>query len=187
MLELYIYNVISVYRMETDLIDMSDSESEDFPYLGNNDEHNHTDIIANDPTNKINTNIIPTDDLINGEGTVSASDITLIKKENIEHENPNVMEFIKFCVDMRLFDETFYDFGNAFSIMPTKLPSTFDLISLDSKIIQKSLFYNFFNIEFTFNGDINDIFSEIDKDEKGHITWEDFIEFFIPFVKYVTI
>ena len=114
-------------------------------------------------------------------------EIVLIQKDNIRVDNKNVMKFIKFCIDTRLFDDTYYDFGNAFSIMATKLPSTFDLISLDGKNIDKLLFIEFFTNEINFDGDIEDVYNEIDKDKKDKITWEDFIEFFIPFVRYVTI
>ena len=114
-------------------------------------------------------------------------EIILIQKDNIRVDNKNVMKFIKFCIDSRLFDDTYYDFGNAFSIMATKLPSTFDLISLDGRSIDKILFIEFFTHEIEFDGDIEDVYNQIAKDSSDKITWEDFIEFFIPFVRYVTI
>jgi len=114
-------------------------------------------------------------------------EIILIQKDNIRVDNKNVMKFIKFCIDSRLFDDTYYDFGNAFSIMATKLPTTFDLISLDGRSIDKILFIEFFTHEIEFDGDIENIYDEIAKDGSDKITWEDFIEFFIPFVRYVTI
>ena len=137
---------------------------------------------------KYKKHIEPDKDIIDRNNIVKENDeIILIQKENIHCDNKNIMKFIKFCIDRRLFDDTFYDFGNAFSIMATKLPSTFDIISLDGKLIENCLFIEFFSNEISFNGDIKDVYNNIDKDDKGHITWEDFIEFFIPFVRYVTI
>ena len=212
--------------METDLIELSDSDnsnnSDNCKNNANNDnnansgkpiiikekkqKHNkkklktnskdskRLPLVSKEPFSKENleykykTQIEPDKVVIDRTNIVKENDeIILIQKDNISYENENVMNFIKFCIDRRLFDDTFYDFGNAFSIMATKLTSTFDLISLDGKLIENILFIEFFKNEIHFDGDIENVYNEIDKDKKGHITWEDFIEFFIPFVRYVTI
>jgi len=173
--------------MEVNLIDLSDSEDfevndTDNETIDNNNKNNDDKTTDNDKNNlnKENGN----DEIM--EIGDKEDNITLIKKEKIEHSNPNVMNFIKFCIEMRLFDDNFYDFGNAFSIMATKLPTTFDLMSKDGKMIEKEVFISYFKQE-KYEGDLEDIFSEIDNDKTGFISWENFIEFFIPFVRYVTI
>lgn len=192
--------------MDTDLIELTestDSDSIDVPKINQKPSENK---IQNKSKDSIDKTIETTDPKIKNleykykqqiepekviidrtNITKETDEIILIQKDNIRVDNKNVMKFIKFCIDSRLFDDTYYDFGNAFSIMATKLPSTFDLISLDGKSIDKVLFIEFFTNEIEFDGDIEDIYNEIAKDNSDKIMWEDFIEFFIPFVRYVTI
>lgn len=119
-----------------------------------------------------------------GDDSNSDYEVVVIKKEKIDAEEP-VIEFITFCVKNGMFDDTFYDYTNIFSVMATKLPITFDKMSKDGKHIKNKAFKNLF-IKSGFKGDINYIYNLIDTDKKGYITWEQFTEFFFPFVKYVT-
>lgn len=192
--------------MDTDLIELTestDSDSIDVPKINQKPSENKKQNKSKDSIDKTmettdpkiknleykyKQQIEPEKVIIDRTNITKETDeIILIQKDNIRVENKNVMNFIKFCIDSRLFDDTYYDFGNAFSIMATKLPSTFDLISLDGKSIDKVLFIEFFTNEIEFDGDIEDIYNEIAKDNSDKIMWEDFIEFFIPFVRYVTI
>jgi hypothetical protein len=184
--------------MNTRLIELSDSEIDDchesnYDNKSNCENDNDNDTNKSTSENYIKNNknkftqiVNPSNDILNNNSSMVDSDITLVKKDNIEHKNPNVTRFVKFCISIRLFDDTFYDYGNAFSIMATKLHTTFDLFSLDGKIIKKELFIELFKNEFNYDGDILDIFNEMTKNNK-YITWGDFIEFFIPFVKHVTV
>ncbi len=114
-------------------------------------------------------------------------EIILIQKENIEADDPIIADFITFCINERLFDDTFYDYGNAFSIMATKLPITFEKMSDNGEDIPKKVFYNFFENEYKFNGDLDFIYEYIDADNKEYITWDEFINFYLPFVRYITV
>ncbi len=114
-------------------------------------------------------------------------EIILIQKENIEADDPIIGDFITFCINERLFDDTFYDYGNAFSIMATKLPIIFEKMSDNGEDIQKKVFYNFFENEYKFNGDLDFIYEYIDTDSKESITWDEFIDFFLPFIRYITV
>lgn len=119
-----------------------------------------------------------------GASDNSDQEVVVVKKEKIEAEKP-VIEFINYCVDKGLFDDTFYDYTNIFSVMATKLPITFDKMSKNGKTINASEFKKMFK-DSGFTGDINYIYNLIDVDKKGVISWDQFIEFFLPFVKYVT-
>ena len=192
--------------MDTDLIDITestDTDSTDVPKINHKppgkkkQKKNKNTLVKTveikDPKiknleYKYKQQIEPEKVIIDRTNIIKDTDeIILIQKDNIHVDNKNIMKFIKFCIDSRLFDDTYYDFGNAFSIMATKLPTTFDLISLDGRSIDKVLFIEFFTREIEFEGDIENIYNEIAKDGSDKITWEDFIEFFIPFVRYVTI
>ncbi|CAH6421120.1 Hypothetical protein KVN_LOCUS145 [uncultured virus] len=113
-------------------------------------------------------------------------DIVLIQKENIVADDPKIMEFIKFSINNGIFDDTFYDYGNAFSVMATKLPILFEKLSDDGIKIKKNIFINYFSNKKGFYGDIKFIYNTIDKQQKGYISWEEITDFYLPFVKYVT-
>lgn len=102
-------------------------------------------------------------------------------------DNPDVSKFISFCVNNGLFDNTFYDTNNILSVLGTKLPTTFDQLSADGQKIERKIFLKKFKKEFGYEGNITKIYENIDKNKKGFIIYEDFIDFFLPFVKYVTI
>ncbi len=159
---------------KTDLIEISDDE---------NDQDQIVQVVAQ------------TDDIINEIKELKKIDlddnkhydIVLIEKENIEIDEPKVMDFIKFCIKKGLFDNTFYDYGNAFSVVATKLPRTFEQLSTDGESIIKTSFLKGFRKNFRYKGDIEFIYEYIDRDKKGFITWEEFTEFYLPFVRYTTI
>jgi len=116
----------------------------------------------------------------------------LIHNEYIDSDDPNISEFLKFCINKGLFDNTFYDMHNSFSVVATKLPQTFEKLSSNNdnendKNICKKTFIKKFKKEYGFLGDINFIYSCLDTSEKGFITWDEFIDFFLPFVQYITV
>ncbi len=166
--------------MDCTLIEMSDNEDE------YNSEDNKT-TIQNESNNedKQDNNVNNKSDELNS-GKNDKDEIIYIQKDNIESDDPLIMKFVAFCIKKRLFDDTFYDFGNKFSIVATKLPTTFDLMSKDGNSIKKEEFVKYFTKQ-KFKDDLEHIFDSMDDGNKGYVTWEDFIEFFVPFVKNVTI
>lgn len=96
--------------------------------------------------------------------------------------NSDAVDFICYCIDKEYFDDSFYSYSNIFSIIGTRLPVTFDKMSKNSKTIDKHTFCAFF-------GDYQKadvIFDIIDIHSDGVIDWEQFKEFFIPFIKNVS-
>ena len=71
--------------------------------------------------------------------------------------------------------------------MATKLPVTFGKLSKDGNDVNKETFIKKFKKEFGYNGDINFIYNCIDPNKKGFVTWDDFVDFFLPYVEYVTV
>lgn len=158
-------------RINIDLIELSDNDSD------------IEEIKYDSPRNKIEQSIINKQlDTVDNN-----YDIVLIEKENTEIDEPKVMDFVKFCIKRGLFDDTFYDYGNAFSVVATKLPRTFEKLSTDGENIRKNAFVRGFSKNFRYKGDIEFIYEYIDKDKKGFITWEEFTDFYLPFIKYTTI
>jgi len=149
------------FKSSNNLIDISDDEDIDF-YLNKN--------ILGD----------------NSDNIEYKKEIILIQKENIDSDDPKIKQFIKFCLKKRLFDDSFYDYGNAFSLMATKLPITFEKLTKDGEKIEKNKFIKVFKKDFAYNGDILYIYNVINKDNKDFITWDEFADFFLPFVKYIT-
>ncbi|QKF93618.1 EF-hand domain-containing protein [Fadolivirus algeromassiliense] len=117
----------------------------------------------------------------NGEHTMY-----LIHNDRISSEDPNIDEFLKFCMDKGLFDNTFYDMHNTFSVVATKLPKTFEKLSKDGNDVKKRTFITKFKKEFGYPGDINFIYNCLDSTKKGFITWDEFVDFFLPYIQYVT-
>jgi hypothetical protein len=153
-------NTDSVYDMTVDNSDEEESEEEESDENESDDEEYDDDDVQ---------------------------EIILIQKENIESDEPRIRDFIKFCLDKGHFDNTFYDYGNAFSVVATKLPVTFEKMTTDGDNIDKTVFIKVFKETFGFTGDIEYIYGLIDIDDKEYISWEEFTDFFLPFVKYVTI
>ena len=111
----------------------------------------------------------------------------LIHNEQIDSDDPHISEFLKFCLSKGLFDNTFYDMHNSFSIVATKLPQTFEKLSNDADNIGKKIFIKKFKTEYGYPGNIAFIYSCFDKDNKNFITWDDFLDFFLPYVQYITV
>ncbi len=113
--------------------------------------------------------------------------VYLVHNEQIDSDDPNISEFLKFCINKGLFDNTFYDMHNAFSVVATKLPQTFEKLSSGKKDIYRRSFIKKFKTEYGYPGDISFIYNCLDTENKGFITWDEFIDFFLPFVQYVTV
>ena len=111
----------------------------------------------------------------------------LIHNECANSDDPNISEFLQFCIDRGLFDNTFYDTHNALSVVATKLPKTFEKLSKDGDDVKKKTFITKFKKEFGYPGDINFIYNCLDSKKKGFVTWDDFVDFFLPFIQYVTV
>jgi hypothetical protein len=124
------------------------------------------------------TNIIPE---IEAE-----TSIIFIEKNKIKSSDKKIDTFIKFCIRKKLFDNTFYDYNNTFSVFATKLPFLFNKISADNEYVDKDIFIYTFN-KLGYNNNIEYIFNQISCDNKKKFTWTQMVNFFIPFVKYITI
>ncbi len=155
-----------------------DTEDDDGDGDGDDDNTDESD----DDNTEEDDNEIPTH-----EHKHKTHEILLIKKENIEVDDIKIMEFVNFCIDTRLFDNTFYDYGNAFSVMATKLPHTFDKLTKDGESITKDMFVTTFVKEYKYPGDIEYVYRFIDEDKNGCISWDEFVNFFVQFVVYISI
>src|SRR6266576_2462893 len=61
----------------------------------------------------------------------------IIRNECLREDDQILSEFLQFCLTKGLFDNTFYDTHNAFSVVATKLPKTFDKLSGNKDNIKK--------------------------------------------------
>jgi hypothetical protein len=113
------------------------------------------------------------------------NDITFIFR-NHKIKDKQIKQFIRFCIKKQLFNDTFYDYGNEFSIVATKLPDTFFNISKGNETISERRFKYIFNKKIKYNGNINYIYFQFDPDQNGHIVWDDFRDFFLQFIKNIT-
>src|SRR5579885_1642622 len=127
---------LTKYKLEDLLIEISDSE----------DDNILLDEI-------INETFFPEENNCNDKV------IYLIRNEQLDSEDPKVSEFLKFCLNKGLFDNTFYDWHNSFSIFATKLPKTFEKLSKDGNDIKKRTFITKFKKDFGYSGDINFIYN----------------------------
>lgn len=159
------------------LIDISVSDDEAYDL--------DTDDI-NQESNNINV-IRKRDGLQDDDDDDDENTMYLIHNECISSDDPNISEFLQFCMDKGLFDNTFYDTHNALSVVATKLPRTFEKLSKDGDDVNKKTFIKKFKKEFGYPGDINFIYNCLDSKKKGFITWDDFVDFFLPFIQYVTV
>ncbi|MBA43038.1 MAG: hypothetical protein CMF62_03400 [Magnetococcales bacterium] len=101
-------------------------------------------------------------------------------------KDDKINNFINFCLKNHLFNDSFYDYRNIFSVVATNLPETFAKISKGDRIVKKDKFKVAFQKQYKFTGDIDYIYNNIDKENKGYITWEKFKNFFLPYVKNVS-
>lgn len=159
--------------------DNSDN-SENYDNNSDNDSNNST----SDYTHSNNTNS-GNDSNNSDNNNYNKNDIILIQKENTNVDDTEVMHFINFCIDRNYFDNTFYDYGNAFSIIATKLPITFEQITTDGYNLEKGKFIDFFE-EANYDGDIEYIYNQISKQNKNILSWDELLDFFLPFIKNIT-
>jgi CRISPR/Cas system-associated endonuclease/helicase Cas3 len=128
-----------------------------------------------------------TNDVILDQDFSDKDTIYLIHNECLSPDDPNLSEFLQFCLAKGLFDNTFYDTHNEFSVVATKLPRTFDRISNNKDNIKKKAFVTKFKNDFGYSGNMNIIYNYLDTNKKGFITLDDFINFFLPYIQYVTV
>jgi hypothetical protein len=133
--------------------------------------------------NNINTEKVDTESSENDD----PNNMYLVYNENVDSDDPIISDFLKFCMREGLFDNTFYDMNNTFSVVATKLPKTFEKLSKNGTNVKKRTFIQKFKKEFGYPGDINFIYNCLDINKQGFITWDDFMDFFLPFVQYVTV
>lgn len=173
------------------LIEVSDDDNNDDNNNDNNDDNNDNNDDNNDDND--NNNIDNIDENNNSDNSDDSENNNLTKSIYLIHNNqtisedPIISDFIKFCKRDGLFDNTFYDYNNTYSVVATKLPITFGKISSDGSDVNRKTFINKFKKEFGYNGDINFIYNCIDSQKKGFVTWDDFLDFFLPFIEYVTV
>ena len=133
------------------------------------------------------SNLSYEEDTISNHSSTS-KDIFLIHNTKVESDDPTINCFINFCINEGLFDNTFYDYNNNYSSLSTKLPFTFSKINNSKGTnINKWKFINKFKKDFRFNGDIHFIYKCLDPDSKGYFTWNDFLNFFLPYIEYITV
>jgi Ca2+-binding EF-hand superfamily protein len=60
-------------------------------------------------------------------------------------------------------------------------------MSDDGKTVDKEDFIKTFKKKMKYRGDLNYIYSLIDTDDKGYFYWNEMIDFYLPFVRNVTI
>ena len=159
------------------LIDISDNEEIEY-----DDDDNLNNIITFDTDEDDNNT-----EKLSSDDDNDDNSMYLIHNKYITSDDPNISEFLEFCINKGLFDNTFYDIQNAFSVVATKLPKTFEKLSTDGNDIKKKSFVTKFKKDFGYKGDINFIYNHLDSKKKGFITWDEFIDFFLPFVQYVTV
>ena len=147
------------------------------------DKYYHLDQEDNQINNNNNNNNNNSDNSDKSEGDT----MYLIHNSQPKSGDPIISSFLNFCIKNGFFDNTFYDYKNSFSIIATKLNKTFEKLSENGAYINKNTFITKFKREYGFNGDINKIYKYFDKSGKGNISWDEFLEFFLPFIEFVTI
>lgn len=125
------------------------------------------------------------DNIVNEQIEEESEYIEIVIRKDSDSD-PKIKDFIDFCIKKRLFDDCFYDYNNIFSAIATKLPDTFDLMSKNGKDIKRDRFMTLMKGKYKYKGDINYIYTLMDKDDKGYITWEEFKDFFLPFIQNIT-
>ena len=107
-------------------------------------------------------------------------------KVSIKSDDKQIIKFIKFCIKKNIFDDTYYDYNNIYSIIATKLPKSFKKFSGKTENITKLKFIN--NLKkLKFNGNINYIFDTFEKNDNNEIIWDSYKSFFLPYVKNIII
>jgi len=145
-----------------------------------------------DSIDDIEDNIVDNlDDTVNGDNDYETCNITLIERKNHGSKDKKIKKFIDFCIDKKLFDDTFYDYNNIFSVIATKLPDIFNEISKDEEIIMRNNFTKVFKNTYGYKGDLDYVFTKMEEISsiatKDVVTWKSFIDFFVPYVRYITV
>lgn len=109
-------------------------------------------------------------------------DRLLIERKKINYETNEVLQFINFCIKEKLFDDTYYDYNYEFSVISTKITKVFSKFSND--VIAKPDFANTYS---NYPGNIYAIYDFIDQDQKQYITYDEMANFFLSYVKTITI
>ena len=140
---------------------------------------------SNSATNTSVESISSDSDNTTSNRTDDKKTIVLVEKYNTDCEDPEIMSFIRFCIDKGIFDNTFYDYTNAYSIIATKLPVVYEKLESDEMITRERFVKVFAEYGYSNTDSLNYIF---DKMGKGDDTIDEleFINFFLPFVRYVT-
>ena len=174
------------------LIEISDSDEDAYNLSNDSDILSETNDSEDDNENdnkfinkkfRENMNM---DENIDDDEDENNNKMYLICNENTDSDDPDISEFIQFCMKKGLFDNTFYDMHNSFSVVATKLPKTFEKLSKNGDDVKKRTFIHKFKKDFGYNGNINFIYNCLDEKKKGFITWDDFVDFFLPYIQYIT-
>lgn len=173
------------------LIDISNSDEEAYN-INDNDfiEYQETNLVKKkvfDEEHNDKNSELEESSNINNDSEDDENTMYLIHNENTDSDDPNISQFIQFCIKKGLFDNTFYDMHNTFSVVATKLPKTFEKLSKNGDDVKKRTFIHKFKKEFGYPGDINFIYNCLDESKKGFITWDDFVDFFLPYIQYITV
>lgn len=169
--------------MNNILIDISESDEDNFNISLNSSSDNISDNNSN--SNNISDNNSDSSNSDSDSNNNNSSNMYLVYNNNVNPEDPDILEFINFCIENELFDNTFYDYKNIFSAIATKLPNTYEKLSEDYLNVDKDNFIVKFK-ELGYDGNIKFIYKCIDVDKKGFITWDEFIQFFLPYIKFIT-
>lgn len=158
----------------------------EYIYIYDDDGYDNIDTDSFD-SNCNNDDLLDNNNDNDDDNNKNLRSIYLIQNEQIDSDDPNISEFLKFCIKKGLFDNTFYDLHNTFSVVATKLPQTFEKLCSGKNDIFKNSFIKTFKSEYGYTGDISFIYNYLDSEKKGFITWDEFSDFFLPFVQYITI
>ena len=169
-----------------DLIELSDDSMSELSDIECSDNDTPNEMFMEDCENTL----VPIEYYVESAGKSEVKEgfmeITLVKKDVSHIQDKDLLDFIKFCVKNKLFDDTFYDYGNVFSILATKLPETFKDISKNDGYIKKKRFVSAFKRKYKYKGNLDYVYNIMDQESTGEVTWENFKEFFLPFIKNVT-
>lgn len=163
------------------LIELSDDEKEQPNDFADTTESSSSD--SGEYEKEIDRNISKS---IEEVGSEEEYDIVLVERDDIDSKDSKIKEFIDFCLENRLFNDSFYDYGNVFSVFATRLPLTFEKLSINGETVDKEVFVGVFK-EIGFDGDTEYIFNKIKQKDKTNFNWDDILDFFLPFVRYITV
>lgn len=97
-----------------------------------------------------------------------------------------LVAFVDFCCEKKLFHDQHLNLADRDAIFETGLPETFESICKNKKGISKQNFIRYFRQQ-QYSGDLKYLFQQLDRRRHGLISWEDFADFFFPFIRKVVI